>query len=314
MTTRRAAVIAAAVVLTLAADAALAGPATLIESPDTYTLSNGTLSATVDKRSGNLSSLRYHDTEILNPNPRHPAGFWSHSASSDQTTATITIDPKSNERQRAEVSVKGLSNGRPMGAGPGGSTICDVEIRWSLGADDSAHRHAVELRGQVQQPRALGRDHTTRGGKPAHGAEQSRVISQLRRVDLREAAADHDGRRALGQRLVSQRIERHDLGARGREQLGVLGVAERERRASGHGHHRTRAAAHRTAELTDRELRRPRLLRRHLRRARRDPLDPVHVEVLLDQVDQRVHGGQRVRGGSGRNPYGCGTAGAEQRS
>lgn len=113
-------------------------PVTLTESPDTYTLSNGILTATVDKRSGNLSSLLYRDTEILNPNRRHPSGFWSHAATSDRMVAKVTIDPESNHGRRAEVSVKGFSDGHPMGAGPGGSTVCDVEIRWSLAADDSA--------------------------------------------------------------------------------------------------------------------------------------------------------------------------------
>jgi rhamnogalacturonan endolyase len=115
-----------------------AGKVEVADSPDSYTLSNGVLTAKVDKRSGNLASLRYHDTEILDPNARRPEGFWSHSASSPDMTRKITIDPKSNNGERGEVSVKGISHGNPMGSGPGGSAIADIEIRWSLGADDSA--------------------------------------------------------------------------------------------------------------------------------------------------------------------------------
>src|SRR5262249_48780712 len=36
-----------------------------------------------------------------------------------------------------EVSIKGISNGRPMGSGPGGSVIADIEIRYALGRGDS---------------------------------------------------------------------------------------------------------------------------------------------------------------------------------
>ena len=115
-----------------------AGPVTLTDSPDYYTMSNGILVAKVDKSNGNLNSLLYKGTEILDPNPRRTNAYWSHSAHSTDMTRRITIDPKSNNGQRAEVSVKGISHGQPMGSGPGGSAIADIEIRWSLGADDSA--------------------------------------------------------------------------------------------------------------------------------------------------------------------------------
>jgi rhamnogalacturonan endolyase len=49
----------------------------------------------------------------------------------------MTIDPTKNGGARAEVSMKGISGGKPMGAGPGGSFISDVEIRYSLGRGDS---------------------------------------------------------------------------------------------------------------------------------------------------------------------------------
>ncbi|HKI68268.1 MAG TPA: polysaccharide lyase family protein, partial [Verrucomicrobiae bacterium] len=49
----------------------------------------------------------------------------------------ITIDPKTNGGERGEVSIKGISNGRPMGSGPGGSVIADIEIRYTLARGDS---------------------------------------------------------------------------------------------------------------------------------------------------------------------------------
>src|SRR4051812_28396888 len=86
-----------------------AGPVTLSESPEYYTLANGVLTAKVDKSNGNLFSLLYNGTEILNPSELRTMGFWSHSASSPDMLRKVTIDPKTNNGQRAEVSVKGIS-------------------------------------------------------------------------------------------------------------------------------------------------------------------------------------------------------------
>ena len=66
----------------------------------------------------------------------HQYGFWSHDTEGPNTVRKITIDPKSNGGERAEVSIKGISDGKPMGAGPGGNFISDVEIRYTLGRDE----------------------------------------------------------------------------------------------------------------------------------------------------------------------------------
>ena len=157
--------------LTLGAGCALLGkpasaakggpPVTLTEDGSAYTLANGIVQARVDKKSGDLLSLQYKGTEmlatILGPdglpdtsvdqpgaNKRgigrytdHQFGFWSHDTTGPNTIVKITIDPKSNGGERAEVSIKGISGGAPMGAGPGGSFISDVEIRYTMGRDDS---------------------------------------------------------------------------------------------------------------------------------------------------------------------------------
>src|SRR5262249_32062484 len=53
----------------------------------------------------------------------------------------ITIDPKTNQGARGEVSVTGISGGIKMGHGPGaaqgGDFPADIEIRYALGRDDS---------------------------------------------------------------------------------------------------------------------------------------------------------------------------------
>src|SRR4051812_47292675 len=100
-------------------------PVTLTETADSYTLANDVVTAKISKRSAGLASLRYKDIELLNPG-RGNAGYWSHSPGG-QAVAAITIDPKSNNGDRAEVSVKAIAKGQPVGSGPGGSAICDVE-------------------------------------------------------------------------------------------------------------------------------------------------------------------------------------------
>ncbi len=136
---------------------------TLTEDASAYTLSNGIITARVDKKSGDLLSMKYKGDEMLGtlPGPNglpdvatdkpganirggnhnftdHQYGFWSHDTdSSTPTIDKVTIDPKSNAGERAEVSMKGISGGKPMGAGPGGSFISDIEIRYALGRGDS---------------------------------------------------------------------------------------------------------------------------------------------------------------------------------
>jgi rhamnogalacturonan endolyase len=123
----------------LAAPARGADPAvTLAEDAAAYTLANGVVTARVSKRSGDLVSLKYKGLELLAGGSGHAYGYWSHSAAAPQTVRSVTIDPTANGGERAEVSVKGISNGRPLGSGPGGSTVCDVEIRYALGRGDSA--------------------------------------------------------------------------------------------------------------------------------------------------------------------------------
>jgi rhamnogalacturonan endolyase len=132
-------------------------PVTVAEDDSAYTLANGIVTARVAKNSGDLVSLRYKGTEILatilrpdglpdtaidkpgankrgggNRYTDHQYGFWSHDTDGPHTVAKVTIDPKSNGGERAEISVKGISDGKPMGAGPGGSFISDIEIRYTM--------------------------------------------------------------------------------------------------------------------------------------------------------------------------------------
>jgi rhamnogalacturonan endolyase len=67
-------------------------------------------------------------------------GTWEHTPQgAPQVTNSITIDPSTNGGTRTEVSIKGISGGTFMmtRSAPGGGTLCDIELRYSLGRGDS---------------------------------------------------------------------------------------------------------------------------------------------------------------------------------
>jgi rhamnogalacturonan endolyase len=120
------------------------GSSAVVVTEDTtsFTLQNGRVMARVSKRSGDLTSLRYREQEVLTDKSGHAGGYWSHDTSGGKETVTrITIDPAANGGQRGEVSVKGISGGIRMGHGPGaaaaGDFPADIEIRYALARDDS---------------------------------------------------------------------------------------------------------------------------------------------------------------------------------
>src|SRR5207247_10015017 len=99
--------------------------------------SNGIATAKVSRRSGDLVSLQFKDLELFSGGSGHPYGYWSHAATAPKMTQTVTIDPNTNGGERGEVSIKGVSDGRPLGTGPGGGAVADIEIRYALGRGDS---------------------------------------------------------------------------------------------------------------------------------------------------------------------------------
>src|SRR5205823_5694835 len=92
---------------------------------------NGHCKAAVSKRTGDLTSLIYKDIETLEKHSGHPDGYWEQQPAN--AAAKVTIDPATNEGHRAEVSVKGRAGG---GAG-GGTNNVEIEIRYTMGRDDS---------------------------------------------------------------------------------------------------------------------------------------------------------------------------------
>jgi rhamnogalacturonan endolyase len=115
---------------------------TVTEDEASFTLSNGIMTARVLKRNGDMSSLTYRGREVLTDKSGHPGAYWSHDTTGGKgLVARITIDPKTNGGERAEVSVKGISGGVKMGHGPGaaadGDFPADIEIRYTLARGDT---------------------------------------------------------------------------------------------------------------------------------------------------------------------------------
>src|SRR5476651_1708356 len=119
-------------------------PVTVKDEGQVFTLSNGYLTIQVNKRTGDLTSVK--TTKSTTPNIElmgyvsgHHAGYWEQSpALAAREVTAITIDPAKNGGARGEVSVKGYSDGKsilganPTAAGQGGGLIADLEIRYTL--------------------------------------------------------------------------------------------------------------------------------------------------------------------------------------
>ena len=116
-------------------------PVVLDDHGDTWTLDNGIVKMTIQKRDGNLASLVYRGVEILTD--QHHS-YWEQRPAGT-VTARITIDPKANGGERAEVAVKGINPSKPASAGddplrgrtsriapPGGRGGMDLETRFTL--------------------------------------------------------------------------------------------------------------------------------------------------------------------------------------
>jgi rhamnogalacturonan endolyase len=126
----------------------VAPPVTVTDDGPTYTLGNGYLTIKVDKVTGDLISVKTPKTvtpnvELMGFLSGHHAGYWEQSpALAARREATITIDPATVGGERAEVSVKGWSDGksilgqRPTAAGQEGGLIADLEIRYTLARGD----------------------------------------------------------------------------------------------------------------------------------------------------------------------------------
>ena len=125
--------------------------------------------------------------------------------------------------------------------GGGGGAVAQGEPRRHRGrrVDRADHRERRTVRAAAPTRRGrAGPAHSATVGSPrAIAVRSSRrsalVGAEVGGVHLGEAAAEVEPGRALGQPGVGERVELDDLGPGGLQQLGRLGVAEREGPAAG---------------------------------------------------------------------------------
>ena len=94
---------------------ATAPAVTVKEDGGFFTLSNGYLEATISKRTGDMTSLKVKGLETMGYVSGHHAGYWEQNPNgADKMEAKVTIDPAANGGERAEVSIKGWSDGKNL--------------------------------------------------------------------------------------------------------------------------------------------------------------------------------------------------------
>src|ERR1051326_1030815 len=119
------------------AKSAAKDPVMVTDNGNTFTLENGIVKATINKRNGLMPSLMHHGIELMG---NDGGGVWEQTPqNAPQITGQITIDPATNGGERGEVSIKGDTGGTVMLTpnAPGGGTMCNLEIRYALGRGDS---------------------------------------------------------------------------------------------------------------------------------------------------------------------------------
>jgi rhamnogalacturonan endolyase len=83
-------------------------PVTLTSNEQAFTLDNGLVSARIQKRTGTLSSLRYHGLEMLaQAQPGANGGYWSavgRGQAGTNWSGVVRIDPQTNGGARVEIS------------------------------------------------------------------------------------------------------------------------------------------------------------------------------------------------------------------
>ena len=131
---------------------------TVTDDGTAYVLSNGIVDARIEKKSGDIVSLKYKGTEITatlpGQAPGRENGYWSHNGMGDDTTAKISIDPATNGGQMAEVEVKAISHGKAMSPGaPGNAQVfADIDIHWALARGDSGVYTYMQMEHQPDYP------------------------------------------------------------------------------------------------------------------------------------------------------------------
>jgi rhamnogalacturonan endolyase len=111
-------------------------PVRVARQGEMYVLENQYLRAEVSRVTGDLVSLKYRGQEVMDSQRNH--GYWEQNPSrAVKLSDGVSIDPATNGGERAEVYVRGRSDGKVLTQTSSGGMACDLEIRYSLGRNDS---------------------------------------------------------------------------------------------------------------------------------------------------------------------------------
>jgi rhamnogalacturonan endolyase len=139
-------------------------PVTVTDDGTSFILSNGYLVATINKKTGDMTSLKVYGLETQGYVSGHHAGYWEQNPNgAARMESKLTIDPKTNGGKRAEVSIKGWSDGKNLNSGSSQPSTESPESEIPPGARTAA---------QVQLPAGVQRNRGTNRG-PAPGARPS---------------------------------------------------------------------------------------------------------------------------------------------
>lgn len=105
-------------------------PVIVREDADSFTLANGLVTASIEKRTGNLFSLKYQGKELMASGEGSTGGYWSsvgRARAGGRQVASIRVNPASNNGALVEVSCRMVNDPASPGA------PIDVDIRYALG-------------------------------------------------------------------------------------------------------------------------------------------------------------------------------------
>jgi rhamnogalacturonan endolyase len=91
---------------------------TVTDDGRSYILANGYLTATINKTTGDMTSLKVKGQETMGFVSGHHAGYWEQNPGrAARLESKMTIDPATNGGARGEVSIKGWSDGKDLNSG-----------------------------------------------------------------------------------------------------------------------------------------------------------------------------------------------------
>jgi rhamnogalacturonan endolyase len=168
----------------MAQGGAAAAPVTVTDNGASWVLENGYLTATINKSTGDMTSLKVHGLETQGYVSGHHAGYWEQTPKgAAKMESKVTIDPATNGGERAEVSVKGWSEGKNLNAGNRDANPNEPE-----GENEAAPAAPlVQLPPGVQRNRGTATNRRPAGAAGAAGGGGGRGAGLLVDMEIRYA-------------------------------------------------------------------------------------------------------------------------------